>query len=98
MYERIVWQFWENSDTYPDGIPYIDLCHESVDLHQTDGKGYKVIRLNDKNYQEYIDDINPYIFNLKESENQLAQKADYRCVIIHFLLMLKKYTFIKFLL
>jgi hypothetical protein len=77
MYERIVWQYWENSDTYPNSIPYIDLCHETVDLHQTDGKGYKVIRLNDKNYHEYIDDINPFIFNLKESENQLAQKADY---------------------
>jgi hypothetical protein len=65
MYERIVWQYWENSDTYPNSIPYIDLCHETVDLHQTDGKGYKVIRLNDKNYHEYIDDINPFIYPIE---------------------------------
>jgi len=31
MFERIVWQYWENSPRYPDGIPYIELCHQSVD-------------------------------------------------------------------
>lgn len=77
MFERIVWQYWENSSEYPDGIPYINLCHQSVDSYCNSGKGYKVIRLNQHNISKYIDDINPYIFNMKNNLNQLAQKADY---------------------
>lgn len=77
MYDRVVWQYWEYSTEYPDGIPYIDLCHKSVDKHSTIGKGYKVIRLNEHTIKDYLDDINPFIFNMKDSSNQLAQKADY---------------------
>jgi hypothetical protein len=73
--ERIVWQYWENSYKYPDGIPYIDLCHQSVDLHQTSGKGYKVVRLNDTTVTDYIT-LNP-LLNLTKDPCLLAQKADY---------------------
>ena len=33
--KRIVWQYWEDSDNYPQGIPYIQLCHETVDKYQS---------------------------------------------------------------
>jgi hypothetical protein len=76
MYDRIVWQYWDNSQEFPDGIPYINLCHKSLDIHSTIGKGYKVIRLNKNNINDYID-INPFIFNMGNNSNQLAQKTDY---------------------
>jgi hypothetical protein len=76
MFERVVWQYWETSDEYPNGIPYIDLCHQSVDNNTNNGIGYKVIRLNEKTVFDYID-INPFLLNIKGSPNQLAQKADY---------------------
>ena len=76
MFERIVWQYWENSPEYPNGIPYIELCHESVDLYSSEGKGYKVIRLNKDTVKDYID-WNPYLDNMTGNSNQLAQKADY---------------------
>jgi Capsular polysaccharide synthesis protein len=76
MYDRIVWQYWDNSQEFPDGIPYINLCHKSLDIHSTIGKGYKVIRLNKNTINDYID-INPFIFNIGNNSNQLAQKTDY---------------------
>ena len=76
MFDRIIWQYWENSYDFPDGIAYIDLCHQSVDKYSTVGIGYKVIRLNEKNLSDYID-VNPYLYNLKDNSNQLAQKSDY---------------------
>lgn len=76
---RIVWQYWENSPKYPDGIPYIDLCHQSVELHCDDGKGYKLIRLNSSTLHRYLkeDELNPYLANVQGDSCQLAQKADY---------------------
>ena len=76
MFERIVWQYWENSPEYPKGISYIDLCHESVDLHSGNGKYYKVIRLNKDTFKNYID-CSPYLENMNSDSNQIAQKADY---------------------
>ena len=76
MFERVVWQYWETSDEYPNGIPYIDLCHQTVDNNAGTGVGYKVIRLNEKTVFNYVD-INPLLLNMKGTSNQLAQKADY---------------------
>ena len=77
--EKIIWQYWENSPEYPNGIPYIKLCHESVDLHSANGNNYKVIRLNEETIFNYlsIDEINPLVFKIKGNENQIAQRVDY---------------------
>jgi hypothetical protein len=76
VYPRIVWQYWEQASEYPNGTAYIDLCHETAEIHQTSGKGYKLIRLNKDNVLNYID-LHPMIKNLGSSSNQLAQKSDY---------------------
>ncbi len=75
-YSRVVWQYWENSQKYPNGIPYIDLCQQSVELHQSDGKGYKLIRLNPRTITHYIK-LHPLLQNVSGDSVQLAQKADY---------------------
>lgn len=79
MNEKIIWQYWENPPQYPDGIPYINLCHESVDLHSNNGNNYKVIRLNEHTIFDYLskDELNPLIFKLQGNENQIAQRVDY---------------------
>jgi mannosyltransferase OCH1-like enzyme len=76
--ENLVFQYWENSESYPEGISYINLCHETVDLH-SNKNNYKVIRLNSQTIYDYLskEEINPNIYNLGKNENQIAQKVDY---------------------
>lgn len=76
MVERVVWQYWEDSSEYPYGIPYIEMCQRSVDIHSASGIGYKIIRLNNNNIKDYLDDINPLIFKAK-SDSRLEQKTNY---------------------
>jgi len=75
VYERIVWQYWENTPEYSEGIPYIDLCHQTVEKHQTSGTGYKLVRLSPDNLSNYLTDPHDAIKNFKP--NQISQKADY---------------------
>ena len=59
MESRIVFLYWVGKE-----YKLISILRNLIYLHSTNGKGYKVILITDKNINEYVKDIPIYFYNM----------------------------------